>query len=156
MREVDDDAWLREGRQAPADEQREVGNGEAGADVPHHRAQEELEEHDGASRRPRRCRMPDRSPVGSAASHSRDVAVGEGDHEAEEGLGQAGVGDRDRRRQQVDDGEPTQDALRHDRGEGAPGEPPHAAPRLGPPGPKGQHQGEQAPTALAAMRWPCS
>ena len=146
MHEVDGHPRAGQGRDDAAEREREVGDREARPDVPHDGADGELDEHD-ECRRQRRSAQARAVRLRGRAGRLARGRVGERDDEAEEGLGEAGMGDGDRRREQVDHGEAPERALDRHGGEAAPGQPAHAPAGLGARGPHREDEGEETDEA---------
>ena len=143
VREVDCDRAAPFGRGQPAEGPREVGNREPGVGVAHRCADEDLHvdqrrRQDGQPRQGRvtghacvRARGDASAPAGRSEQRQRY-------RQAKEDLRQAGVRDRDRRRQEVEDGDAAQRALQDDRGQRGPGEPSDPAAVVRPRNPERQ------------------
>ena len=120
---VHDDGKRPHGRDQTAEHQREIGNRQSGAGVPHGGAHQDLQIDQQGQRR----RQPEQHPVigdrcvcapGAGAAPARRGEQRQRHGQAEEDLGQPGVRDGDRGRQEVEHGDAAQQTLQDDGGQG--------------------------------------
>ena len=141
--EVHGDRGAGEARHEAAERQREVGDGQAGAEMAHQRAGEDLqidERHEAEGWADRHVALFHRAQRAVRARGEES----DGDVEAEEDLGEPGVRDGDRVRQQEDHRQSAEDALGDHGADGAPAERAHEALPLAALQPDRLHDGEEA------------